>query len=214
MESNRATIAVVVRPLFSVNRALLFAIALLLLSVAKPTSAQSNGVQIAGPVPWIDVRAYGAKGDGTTDDRPSIQSAINSCPTSATPAGCTIFFPLTASGGYYKIGASGGNELTIPSTQPGITLRGQCAVIGVGTSCSKLSSGQTGTSGLYILKVGDGASNYEGLRITDLSFNDASTSGTLAGAIYLYDCRELHHRLCILCEFPDWSLRKPVRRPR
>ncbi len=148
-----------------------------------------NGIQITGPVPWIDVRAYGAKGDGSTDDRASIQLAItNGCPTSpSTPQGCTIFFPLTASGGFYKIGAptSGTAELTIPPTQPGVTLKGQCAVMGVASSCSRLSSGQAGTTGLYILQVGDGTAEYEGLHVSDLAFSDGSVGGTLSGAINL-----------------------------
>jgi len=44
--------------------------------------------------PWIDVRAYGAAGDGSTDDTAAIQAAINAVPTT----GGTVFFPT----GEYK----------------------------------------------------------------------------------------------------------------
>lgn len=108
--------------------------ALLIALGASLCSAQPNGLTIKGPVPWIDVMAYGATGDGTTDDKTAIQNAINACPSTATiplPAnpGCTVFFPL----GTYKIGGTSG--LVIDTTRPGVMLQGQCAVIGVGTSC-------------------------------------------------------------------------------
>jgi hypothetical protein len=46
--------------------------------------------------PWVDVRAHGAVGDGTTDDTASIQAAID-----AASAGSTILFPTPSSD--YKI---------------------------------------------------------------------------------------------------------------
>jgi len=39
--------------------------------------------------PWVDVRAYGATGDGSTDDTLAIQAAIDSLPST----GGTVFFP-------------------------------------------------------------------------------------------------------------------------
>ena len=56
----------------------------------------------------FNVKAYGAKGDGTTDDTSSIQTALN-----AANSGAVVFMPY----GNYVVSSS----LTIP---PGITLQG------------------------------------------------------------------------------------------
>ena len=47
--------------------------------------------------PWIDVRAYGAKGDGATDDTAAIQTAIDEL-----TSGGVVFFPI----GTYLIASS------------------------------------------------------------------------------------------------------------
>lgn len=54
--------------------------------------------------PWINVRAYGAVGDGVTDDTSAIQAAINA----AAVNGGTVFFPKS-SGAYVR------TTITIPS---------------------------------------------------------------------------------------------------
>lgn len=144
-----------------------------------------SGLTIKGPVPWIDVMAYGAKGDGTTDDRAAIQSAIDTCPTTGN-LGCTVFFPI----GTYRIGSasSGTAGLTVgknTATQ-GVNLVGQCSPIGsTCQSCTKLVSGQSGTGGVIIVDVGDGTNAYEGFKISNIEFNDGSLTGILGGALRL-----------------------------
>ena len=111
-----------------------------------PTVQVPVSVTIKGPSPWIDVTAYGAKGDGSTDDSPAINNAITACPNN----GCTIYFPsVSASGTRYKISSG----LTINTK--GVKLLGECSAIGTATnqSCSHLVSDQNitmltvGTSG-------------------------------------------------------------------
>jgi hypothetical protein len=72
-------------------------------------TASQNLVALSSGVPgWVNavvnVQAYGATGNGSTDDTAAIQAALNH-----TPQGGTCFFPMP--GSYYKISAS----LTIPS---------------------------------------------------------------------------------------------------
>lgn len=75
------------------------------------TAALNNMVAKGSLV--LNVKDYGAKGDGTTDDTAAIQSAIN-----AAAAGAVIYFPPTGSGSWYKIT----NTLTV--TTPNLTFRG------------------------------------------------------------------------------------------
>lgn len=65
----------------------------------KPTT-WSTGAYLSYPVafkgtnPWIDVRAYGAVGDGVTDDRAAIQAAHDAAAAAGTSLGFpTVYFP-------------------------------------------------------------------------------------------------------------------------
>lgn len=138
-------------------------------------------VTISGPSPWIDVKAYGAKGDGVTDDSGAIQGAINACPAN----GCTIYFPSSAT---YKIGTG----LTISSSQPGIKLLGECGGPGLHGSpetCSHIVS----SAGIVMLTVGDGSKFHSGLLIQDLGFQDVSTNtNVVTGAIRLLNTEDFN----------------------
>jgi hypothetical protein len=73
-----------------------------------PSSLTVTGNEtVQGPRPRIDVTAYGAKGDGTTDDTSAIQAAITAaCAASSRP---TVFFPP----GTYVV-----SQTQNPSTSP------------------------------------------------------------------------------------------------
>jgi len=60
----------------------------------SPSSLSVGGNEtVAGPRPRIDVTAYGAKGDGVTDDTAAIQSAINAACALDINHKSTLFFP-------------------------------------------------------------------------------------------------------------------------
>lgn len=71
-------------------------------------------VQITGVNPVVDVRDYGAMGDGSTDDTAAIQAAINSAPTGAGVPPVDIIMPP----GTYRITA------TIDIHRQAVRLRG------------------------------------------------------------------------------------------
>jgi Pectate lyase superfamily protein len=74
----------------------------------NPSSLTVTGNEtVQGPRPRIDVTAYGAKGDGSTDDTAAIQSAITAA--CAAPNRPTVFFPP----GTYVV-----SQTQNPSTSP------------------------------------------------------------------------------------------------
>ena len=73
-----------------------------------------------GNVPWVDVREYGAKGDGSTDDTVAVQAAI----TSLADTGGTIYFPHAVAGVYITLA-----PLVFPVNSLQIKLLGDAGVI-------------------------------------------------------------------------------------
>jgi hypothetical protein len=120
-----------------------------------------NGVPI-GPSGLVNVKTYGATGDGTTDDTAAIQAAI----AAATPSAGTVYFPA---GTYSITGTTGAANLKrILTLTGGITLRGESRT----TSVIKPSAA-TGT----FFTIFGGAStgtDLSGLMITDLGFDQSA----------------------------------------
>ena len=82
---------------------------------------QSN---LHGRQPWVDVTAYGAKGDGSTDDTAAIRAAINAACNSSTGGGA-VFFPPSTATGYYRVSQPQGSNAPIFATPcPGLHFLG------------------------------------------------------------------------------------------
>ncbi len=59
------------------------------MGTTNPSVSLHNNGDFITKGPWIDVRAFGAKGDGITDDSSAIQDAIDSL----APSGGTVYIP-------------------------------------------------------------------------------------------------------------------------
>lgn len=105
----------------------------------------------------LNVKGYGAKGDGTTDDTAALQAAIDDAQSNSIGAGRTVFMPA----GNYKITAS-----LVISKQ-------FVSIVGDGQWCSRISyNGVTGAA----LKV-DPALHYLRCRMSNFGIVGNSSSG-------------------------------------
>ena len=176
-----------------------------LLSVGSPRTADAQQIQgfaLNGPSPWIDVKACGAIGNGSTDDTTAIQSCINLCPNTGTLTGCTVFFPL----GQYKVSGTVAPDLSIAAGANNVVLKGECAPSqATNKSCSQLIS----NSAEPILAVGAvGTTGTTGFRIQDLGFYDTAGSGSVTAGVELnvvqgfvlddVNCTNLQVGACVL----------------
>jgi len=107
------------------------------------------------PSSWVDVKAYGARGDGQTDDTAAIQAAMN-----AVITGGTVFLPP----GNYKVTAT----LKKPQSFGGPS------ITGAGFNKTKITySGAGGTAALYY-QGGSGAMS--GIKISGITFTGNSST--------------------------------------
>lgn len=123
-----------------------------------------GNLRVKGPDQWVDVKAFGAKGDGSTDDTVAIQAAINSITT--TVGGGIIFFPS----GFYIISTT-------------LTISKGCMIVGSGTGAG---SG-TGNSGGTVIRTSSATAHvFEVTGVEAVVFRDlwidASVTRTASGA--------------------------------
>lgn len=125
----------------------------------------------AGSVAWWNVKAFGAKGDGATDDTAAIQGVLNAANV-ANPAGATIYFPA----GTYMIQVAGAGLTQTPGL--------------------KVYSGQriTGDGQASVLKAIAGTN---GQQIYDLITNKNSVYNSTAAAPSVVDSKILVDNIAI-----------------
>lgn len=140
---------------------------------------ERHGITAFAGKPWHDVRAYGAKGDGTTNDTDAVQAAI----TAAEAAGS---YAVVFSAGTYKI-TNGGlvckrETWLIGLGEVSLTMTSTTATL-VKWASSAVGSGQGGgAQGIKFVGAG-GSSTSIGI-----SFGDPANPSYYAHRLSLLDC--------------------------
>jgi len=141
-------------------------------TIANVTSLQTTlDAKVAEGDLFLNVKDYGAVGNGGTDDTVAIQAALDAVPA----GGGTVYFPT----GTYLVSIANGdnvNKLALRLTKTGVTLRGA----GRGSTTIKLAN----SVGDYTAMVSDntalGTTDLSGLTIRDLTFDQNSTNNVVS----------------------------------
>lgn len=143
-----------------------------LAGVAVASTAEAAAAAEGGPSDWHDVKAYGAVGNGTTDDTAAVQAAITAA---ATAGGGTVYFP---SGKYWVVPTPTKPALTVP----GDNVR----LVGAGAKTSWLVKGG---DGILLRMSGEGPhpageTHLRYCSVDNLGFNGNSKTGALLELYY------------------------------
>lgn len=130
---------------------------------ATLTASMYDAPILTGPRPWADVRAYGATGDGTTDDTTALQAAINAANTAGggvvyVPKGTYISLTLTLYANVWLRGDGLGASILKLKTGANADLLGSSSAANVHLSDLTLDgnrANQTGTSRCYMASLSD-----------------------------------------------------------
>lgn len=118
----------------------------------------------------LNVKDFGAIGDGVTDDTAAIQEALDAVPAT----GATVHLPA----GTYLVSITEGNEaLTIALTLPrkGITITGA----GIDATTVKLASGQPDYKAILSDATANGTTDLSGLTVRGLTFDQNSAGNVI-----------------------------------
>ncbi len=122
----------------------------------------------------FDVKAYGAKGDGTTDDTAAIQATVDACHTAG---GGVVWFPS----GTYKLSTNPIKLYT--GTTPTITAYSNIMLAGAGSDGTTGTIIEQTTTGVDVIKaLNDGANNAQSVGITVRNLCVAWGTGTLTNS--------------------------------
>ena len=146
----------------------------------SPLTQKTKIVNLSKALGWVDVRSYGAVGDGVTDDTAAIQAAINSLTN-----GGTIIFP----NGTYLCNS-------------GLTISGVSGIIlkGMGANFDSVHGKATK---LYFQNLGNDEngitiSDAKGISIQDIYFWADTTGGTGGSCILGKDSEGLSIERCVM----------------
>ncbi len=139
------------------------------IGTTSPAVSLVNNGDFITKGPWVDVRAYGAVGDGSHDDTAAIQYAINSI----AATGGTVFLPI----GTFRITST----ITIATSSIRFVGAGSYGTADAGVSSKGTTLVWAGSANGTMLSVSavSGASNNALKRVTvaDLSLNCAESAG-------------------------------------
>jgi hypothetical protein len=161
----------------------------------SPSSLNVTGsASIQGPRPYIDVTAYGAKGDGATDDTTAITNAINTACATAFGSGYTARPDVVFPPGYYAL-----SQPQSPSTSPVLPSCSALRLVGMGTGVlgSPLTRGPKAV--LQVIHLGSSPSaapvfaftNFPNVTISGLEiqgYNQAVSAYASGGLIFDNAC--------------------------